>query len=217
MGPWYRDELLWRVLGFGGLILAVPATAGASVDAIFEDCQDGRLDKRHPKPELREALADMPADLDEYTNCRELIRAARDDQRGGGGAGPGSTHGDDGDDYGALPAGEGGLPLGPDGRPIDPRGIAAISSDTDMVRYSPERSEVFWREALTRVRALPGVTQKMLTQQLRELERDGIVSRTVHAQVPPHVVYEIVPAERDRLEREDESDLLPHGRRQNAR
>ncbi|MGH9220302.1 MAG: FtsX-like permease family protein, partial [Vicinamibacterales bacterium] len=40
---------------------------------------------------------------------------------------------------------------------FDPRGLAAISSDTDMVRYNPERSEVFWREALTRVRALPGV------------------------------------------------------------
>ena len=105
-------------------LLAVPAAAGASVDAIYEDCQDGRLDKRHAKPDLREALDDMPADLDEYTNCRELIRAARDNQRGGGGAGPGSVHENDGDDYGALPAGEGGLPLGPDGRPIDPRGIA---------------------------------------------------------------------------------------------
>lgn len=40
---------------------------------------------------------------------------------------------------------------------FDPRGLAAISFDTDMVRYSPGRSEAFWREALTRVRALPGV------------------------------------------------------------
>ena len=40
---------------------------------------------------------------------------------------------------------------------FDPRGLAAISFDTDMVRYSPGRSEAFWRETLTRVRALPGV------------------------------------------------------------
>jgi predicted permease len=40
---------------------------------------------------------------------------------------------------------------------FDPRGLATISLDTDMVRYSPERSQVFWREALSRVRALPGV------------------------------------------------------------
>ena len=114
-------------------LLAVPAIAAASVDAIYEDCQDGRLDKRYPKPELREALRDMPADLDEYTNCRELIRAARDNQRGGGGSGPGSTFAPD-QDYGALPAGEGGLPLGPDGKPIDPRGIAQPQERTDLDR-----------------------------------------------------------------------------------
>jgi DNA-binding HxlR family transcriptional regulator len=42
-------------------------------------------------------------------------------------------------------------------------------------------------------RALPGVTQKMLTQQLRELERDGVVRRTVYAQVPPKVEYSLTP------------------------
>jgi DNA-binding HxlR family transcriptional regulator len=38
-------------------------------------------------------------------------------------------------------------------------------------------------------KAIPGVSQKMLIQQLRELERDGIVSRTVYPQVPPKVEY----------------------------
>ena len=40
-------------------------------------------------------------------------------------------------------------------------------------------------------RLLPSITQKMLTQQLRELEQDGVIHREVHAVVPPKVEYSL--------------------------
>lgn len=40
-------------------------------------------------------------------------------------------------------------------------------------------------------RSMPGITQKMLTQQLRELEEEDLIHREVYPQVPPKVEYSI--------------------------
>lgn len=42
-------------------------------------------------------------------------------------------------------------------------------------------------------RSLPGISRKMLTQTLREMEESGLVQRTIHATVPPAVDYALTP------------------------
>ena len=48
-------------------------------------------------------------------------------------------------------------------------------------------------------RAIPAVTKQMLTQQLREMEADGLLSRTVHPVVPPRVDYALTDRGRSLL------------------
>lgn len=40
---------------------------------------------------------------------------------------------------------------------------------------------------------IPGITEKMLSMQLRQLEKDGFLSRTVYPEVPPRVEYALTP------------------------
>jgi hypothetical protein len=78
-------------LGLLVALLAFPATAAASGDDVIRDCtDDGRLSKKYSDAEYRDALRNLPADVDEYTNCREVIsRARRGEDDGGGNPPPG--------------------------------------------------------------------------------------------------------------------------------
>lgn len=44
---------------------------------------------------------------------------------------------------------------------------------------------------------IPNITERMLTLQLRDLEKEGLVKRTVYAEVPPRVDYELTEIARD--------------------
>lgn len=80
---------------------------------------------------------------------------------------------------------------------IDPRIEALVS---DLIGRVADKWTMLILEALgeqgrtrfTRLgEAVHGISQKMLTQTLRHMERDGLISRTVYAVVPPKVEYEL--------------------------
>jgi hypothetical protein len=73
-------------------VLALPAPAFASADQVVRDCaQDGHLDREYSNAELRRARNNLPADLDEYSDCRDVIASAikGGSNRGSGAGSPG--------------------------------------------------------------------------------------------------------------------------------
>jgi hypothetical protein len=68
--------------------LALPSVAHSSPAAVIRDCaDDGRLDGNYSNSDLRRAARNLPADLDEYSDCRSVIAGAVT-APGGGGGGP---------------------------------------------------------------------------------------------------------------------------------
>ncbi len=57
--------------------LAAPSAALASSADVIKDCQDGKIDGSYSQSEFASALRNIPTDVDEYTDCRDVIRRAR--------------------------------------------------------------------------------------------------------------------------------------------
>jgi DNA-binding HxlR family transcriptional regulator len=82
---------------------------------------------------------------------------------------------------------------------LDPRLAALVHDLIDRVadKWTMLVLEVLTEQAPLRFSRLAqqvsGISQKMLTQTVRQMERDGLVTRTVFAEVPPRVEYELTP------------------------
>jgi len=78
------------------VLLAFPGVAYGSPLQVIKDCnQDGELNGHYSNEELRKALDNLPSDIDEYSDCRDVIGAAitGGSAKGAGGGGSGSGAG----------------------------------------------------------------------------------------------------------------------------
>jgi hypothetical protein len=116
-------------------VLALVALPGSAMAGPVSDCSDdGDLDEGYSNGQLRRALDNLPTDLDEYTNCRELLSGAITSGSDKGGNRP--TAGADGS---ALP------PEEQAARAEDTEDLAAITADPEKsppsVKVGDERVE----------------------------------------------------------------------------
>ena len=82
-----------RLLTLSGLFLllaAVPANAGVR-EKILRECQGGRITGHYTPAQLRDARKHIPTDVDEYSDCRDVLAQAALAGGGGSGGGHGSN------------------------------------------------------------------------------------------------------------------------------
>ena len=124
------------------LALVAPTAAHASGAAVIRDCtDDGRLEGHYTQRDLRDALASLPSDVDEYTDCRDVIRraafAAGGSSKGGGtGTGGGGSSGGEFGGFGNTPTPAGQDPLSSASAQERKAVAAAQKKGGDAVRFS---------------------------------------------------------------------------------
>jgi hypothetical protein len=145
-------RLLLPVIALACCLAAAAPAPAAAPGRLYDDCQDnGRIDGSFSQRDFRRALQQLPSDLDEYTDCRDVIRRAqlaaaaggsgRDDQGAGGSPAPGGGPPAGQDPLGAASAAErgafdaarraGGRPLELGGAVVRPgaRGLGDLGGD----------------------------------------------------------------------------------------
>ena len=138
-----RDKLIFLAAATGvvvpgvvlGLALSTTLTttdiALASPQAVIRDCaQDGQLDQHYSLSDLKNAEKKLPTDVDEYTNCRDVINQA---EVAGSGDKGSKTHG-------ATAAGGGGSGKGGGGGGPSPKDVKALNNATSSDGGAPSLS-----------------------------------------------------------------------------
>jgi hypothetical protein len=99
------------------LVVAPAALADSTRAKILRECQDGRLTGDYSSKQIRDALNNIPDDIDQYSDCRDVLRNAllndAGNSGGGGGNGGGGNGGGAGGGGGNGGGGNGGKPLTP--------------------------------------------------------------------------------------------------------
>ncbi len=100
------------------LLVAPAAQADATRNKILRECQNGQLSGDYTAAEIRDARSNIPDDVDQYTDCRDvltraLLARAGGSGGGGGGGGGAGTGGGTVDGGGSGGGGGGGAPLTP--------------------------------------------------------------------------------------------------------
>jgi hypothetical protein len=100
------------------LVTAPAAFADSTRTKILRECQDGRLTGHYTPAQIRDARNNIPDDIDQYSDCRDvltraLLAAAGDNGDGGGSGGTGGGIGGSGGGTGGTGGDSGGPPLTP--------------------------------------------------------------------------------------------------------
>jgi hypothetical protein len=110
------------------LTTASPALAGTR-EKILQECQDGRLTGSYTAKEIRDARNHIPTDIDQYSDCRDVLSRALDSLAGGGGGTGGGTGGG-GAGGGSGPGGSG--PLLTPSTPADTKALQTAGQQGDQ-------------------------------------------------------------------------------------
>jgi hypothetical protein len=172
------------LLGLVVLLLLAPAASAATRSEILRDCEtDGSLDGNYTPSEIRDARNNIPDDIDEYTDCRDVLSRAT---LGGGSSGGGGG--------GSDPAAGGTAPDGSGGGGGDTSGTAPPSSSGGEPEPAPTPQEPpsdAEKRDLEAARVKPGEAQEIAGRQIVP----GASTLTANAArngVPPSLVTVLV-------------------------